>query len=71
MAMIIGINLLKKIRPKCSSIINYNVDNLFSNRDGNRFNSLIKAIPYYDLIVVPRNEDIENAKTIGAKKVTC
>jgi spore maturation protein CgeB len=67
----ISANLLKKLKSNCSSIINYNLDNIFSNRDGNRFNSLKKAIPYYDLIVVPRNEDIEKAKTIGAKKVTC
>jgi spore maturation protein CgeB len=67
----IGVNLLKKLKSNSTSVINYNVDNIFSARDGNRFNSLIKSIPYYDLIVVPRNEDIENAKKIGAKRVTC
>ena len=62
-------NLIKKLKLNCSVIINYNSDNPYSKRDGNRFYTLLRAIPFYDLIVVPRDENIEEAKSFGAKKV--
>ncbi len=65
----ISASLLKKLKLNSSVIINYNSDNPYSKRDGNRFNSLLLAFPYYDLIVVPRDENIEQAKNFGAKKV--
>lgn len=66
----ISASLLKKLKLNSSVIINYNSDNPYSKRDGNRFDSLLSAIPYYDLIVVPRDENIEDAIRLGAKKVT-
>lgn len=50
-------------------IVLYNNDDPTGGRDGNRFNSLLKAIPYYDLCVVMRDINIEEYRKLGATKV--
>ena len=50
-------------------IINYNVDDPFGPRDGLRFFYYRRAIPYYDLLVVVRKENVAEAKKAGAYRV--
>ncbi len=50
-------------------IVLYNNDDPTGSRDGARFNTLLKAIPYYDLCVVRRQINIEEYKKLDAKRV--
>jgi spore maturation protein CgeB len=60
------VNTLKKL---CNRIANYNNDNPFVSRDKNKWRLYLKAIPYYDLLIVMRNSNIAEAYQYGAKNV--
>src|SRR5204863_237836 len=47
---------LKTLKQMNVPIVLYNNDDPTGNRDGQRFAMLLKAIPFYDLTVVMRNE---------------
>ncbi len=51
------------------AVVLYNVDDPTGRRDGRRFASLQKALPYYDLVVVVREETEKECRELGAKKV--
>lgn len=63
--------------PECLSVLKsigcpvvlYNNDDPTGGRDGARFKSLIKALPYYDVCAVLRMENIAEYKAKGAKKI--
>jgi hypothetical protein len=63
--------------PKCVKILQkvncpvvlYNVDDPTGKRDGRRFDSLVKAIPFYDLIAVVRRESEMECKELTNKPV--
>ncbi|WP_224999697.1 glycosyltransferase [Cesiribacter sp. SM1] len=50
-------------------VVLYNNDDPTGGRDGNRFDMLLQSVPYYDLCVVRRKENVEEYKALGAKKV--
>lgn len=52
-----------------SKIVLYNHDDPTGKRDGNRFKSLISAIPYYSMCVVVRKENIDEFYSLGAQNV--
>ena len=62
-------NALRILRKYSCPIILYNNDDPTGGRDGNRFNSLLKAIPLYDLCVVMRAENVQEYYAKGAKSV--
>jgi spore maturation protein CgeB len=61
--------ILKQLKSIGVPIVNYTDDDPFSKYDRMRFYYYRKAVPLYDLIVVVRKENIEEAKRAGAKKV--
>lgn len=69
MGEVLGPSCMKVLKSLHCPIVNYNVDDPTGKRDGNRFHSFIKSIPYYDLIVVVREETASECKALGAKKV--
>ena len=52
-------------------VVLYNIDDPTGNRDGRRFDSLKKALPFYDLVVVVRKETEQECKQLGAQHVIC
>lgn len=58
--------LLRNYAPK---VINYNIDDPLGTRDGVRFKAYRKSLPYYDLCVVMRDQNVDEAKSLGAKNV--
>ena len=50
-------------------IINYNVDDPFSSRDGRKWNLYRKSVSLQDLTVVVREENVAEAKAAGARRV--
>ena len=61
-----ALNILKSLG---SPVVLYNVDDPTGKRDGRRFNSLLRAMPDYDLVVVVRPETEQESRTLGAKRV--
>ncbi|HEX6224179.1 MAG TPA: glycosyltransferase [Chryseolinea sp.] len=66
---LVGPACLKVLKELKCPVLLYNVDDPTGKRDGNRFNSLIKSIPYYDLIVLVRKETAEECEKLGGKRV--
>jgi hypothetical protein len=60
---------LKYLKKSTKVIINYNNDDPFSKRDRNKWRLYLKAIPYYNLIVVVREVNVAEAHSCGAQKV--
>ena len=61
-----SLQLLKLLnRP----IVLYNNDDPTGGRDGRRFDSMIKALPYYDLCAVMREQNVKEFYAKNAKKV--
>ena len=60
------INLLRK---HCSKVINYNIDDPLGPRDGARYKAYRNCLHAYDLCVVMRKHNVDEAIKIGAKNV--
>jgi hypothetical protein len=50
-------------------VINYHVDDPFGPRDSNYWLQYKRAVSAYDLMVVVREENVEEARRLGARKV--
>ena len=66
---LIGPALVNDLRKKFGPVINYNADDPFGQRDGERWRLYRKAVPSYDLVVVVRKENVDEARACGARKV--
>lgn len=64
-----GPRCIKKLREKDRKVILYNHDDPTGTRDGRRFNSLIKSLPFYTLCAVVRSENNSEFLKAGAQKV--
>lgn len=64
-----GRECLKMLKQIGVPIVLYSNDDPTGGRDGRRFDSLIKALPYYDLCAVVREVNVAEFKNLGAKKV--
>lgn len=62
-----SLQLLKSL--KCPVLL-YNIDDPTGKRDKGRFDSLLRALPLYDHIVVVRNKTAEECLGLGASSVT-
>jgi len=65
----LGPKLLSRCRSLAVPIVNYTNDNPFSGRDGQRFRYYLKALSKYDLLAVPRFENMAQAVAEGAGQV--
>ena len=65
----LGKDLIKQLRFLGAPIINYTIDDPFGGRDRKRFYQYTKALPYYDLLAVVREENIAEAKAHGLSNV--
>jgi len=65
----LGPPIVRRLRTLKVPIVNLLNDNPFSPRDGYRFRLFLKAITFYDLIAVPRTENVADAYAAGARKV--
>ena len=66
---LLGHAAITKLRQLNCPIILYMNDDPIGGRDGNRFDSLLNALPSYDLCVVVRNLNISEFLQFGARKV--
>jgi spore maturation protein CgeB len=61
--------IIALLRLYSQKIINYNIDDPFGPRDGRRYSAYRSSQPHYDLSVVMRNINLEEAKKLGAKNI--
>ena len=64
-----GIQCLASLKQLSCPLILYNNDDPTGGRDGRRFDTLLKAIPYYDLCAVMREINVPEYIALGAKQV--
>ena len=64
-----GSYAINKLRQFNCPVLLYINDDPIGSRDGHRFDSLIKSIPYYDLCIVRREENVSEFIERNAKKV--
>jgi len=62
-------SIVEILRKHSNKVINYNIDDPTGPRDGPRFEAYRRSLPYYDLVAVVREENVAEAKNLGAKKV--
>jgi len=60
------ISLLRKYSKK---VISYSIDDPLGPRDGARWSAYRKSVPFYDLCVVMRLQNVDEARALGAKDV--
>jgi spore maturation protein CgeB len=66
---LIGKKCVQVLKQSGRPVILYNNDDPTGGRDGNRFNSLLNALAYYDLCVVMRNTNVSEFEALGSKHV--
>jgi hypothetical protein len=65
----LGPSAYRLIRSLGMKVINYNVDDPFGNRDGRKWNLYRRSVSLQDLTVVVRDENVAEAKAVGARQV--
>ena len=66
---LVGPSLVRELKSCFGTVINYNIDDPYGRRDGRRFRLYLKAVPFYDLIVVVRDCNVPEAYAQGARDV--
>jgi spore maturation protein CgeB len=66
---LLGERSVKLLKEFGCPVILYNIDDPTGKRDGHRFDSLMKSLLLYDLLVVVRKETEEECIALGAKNV--
>lgn len=66
---LVGPRVLEKIRQLGPKIVLFNADDPTGGRDGRRFDSLVAALPLYDLCVTVRDETLAEFRQLGARAI--
>lgn len=61
-------SVLQLIRRHAPCVINYNIDDPTGPRDRQRYAAYRKAVPFYDLLIVMREQNVLDVKRRGARK---
>lgn len=61
--------VISLLRKHAKKIVNYNIDDPLGPRDGARYKAYRSSLSGYDLCVVMRDKNIDEAKSFGAKNV--
>src|ERR1700688_2500117 len=66
---LIGPKLVRSLKAHAKFVINYNVDDPYGARDSNKWRLYLQSVPIYDLVVVVRDCNVDEARMAGAKQV--
>jgi spore maturation protein CgeB len=64
----VGRRLAGELKKHARFLLNHNLDNPFTARDGHRWRLFHQALPYYDLFATPRDSTREAALARGARR---
>ena len=65
----VGPALVEAMRRRWGPVVNYNADDPYGFRDRYAWLTYRQAVPAYDLVVVVREPNVEEARALGARKV--
>ena len=65
----ISCEAVKELRQIAARVINLNVDDPFGDRDLNSWTQYRSAVSAYDLVVVVREENVDEARALNAKRI--
>lgn len=65
----VGPALVRELRRRAGYVLNYNNDDPFGSRDGRHWDTYRSAVPEYDLVVVVRHCNVDEAFAAGARDV--
>ncbi len=68
---LVDASLVRELKRRFGTVLNYNVDDPFSPQYGTRFRLYRQAVPEYSLLAVVREPNVAEAKARGAKSVLC
>jgi spore maturation protein CgeB len=60
---------VRRLRQRCGHVVNFNHDDPFGHRDRVRFSAYRRAVAEYDLVVVVRPTNVNEANESGARQV--
>ncbi|MBC8057621.1 MAG: glycosyltransferase [Rhizobiales bacterium] len=60
---------VRRLRRRCRRVVNFNHDDPFGQRDRVRFSAYRAAVAEYDLVVVVRPANVDEARRSGARQV--
>jgi spore maturation protein CgeB len=66
---LVGSTLVSELKKRFGTIVNYNVDDPYGWRDGQRWRLYLASVPLYDLIVVVRDCNVPEALAADARRV--
>lgn len=66
---LVGPELVVHLQQRFGLVLNFNHDDPFGTRDGNTWRLYRKAVPVYDLVAVVRQENVDEARALGAMRV--
>ncbi len=66
---VVGPGLVQSLKTLSKYVVNYNVDDPFPKADWRRGRLYRESIPYYDLLVVVREQNVGEVRSLGAKNV--
>lgn len=66
---LLSASALRRLRSRCARLVLFNHDDPSGPRDSNRFMTLRRALPSYDLCVVVRSINVTEFKALGARDV--
>lgn len=66
---LISRSLVKELKNRFGKVVNYCIDDPYGGRDGSKWRHYLAALPLYDLVVVMRECNVEEAYRAGARDV--
>src|ERR1700722_9118456 len=66
---LVGPSLVLELKRRFGTVLNYNIDDPFSRRDGRRWGLYLQCVSLYDLVVVVRDCNVSEAFARGARDV--
>jgi hypothetical protein len=61
--------VIRRLRQHAAKVVNYNIDDPTGERDKMRFIAYRRSLPFYDLCVVMRPQNVVEAQQLGARHV--
>lgn len=65
----VGPAVVKALRVHAPKVVNYNIDDPTGGRDMQRFAAYRRALPYFDLAAVVREDNLPECRSLGSRRV--
>lgn len=66
---LVSASLVQRLKKRYGTVVNYNLDDPYGKRDGQKWRHYLGAVSSYDLVVVVRECNVPEARQLGAKDV--